>query len=167
VKLKHCASVVLFCFVLASASAFAGGTGAAPSSNTARIPSGAALVKRAIVSLPHSEADEDAVLGLMLLFDSWNSDESLRVLASFSSYYLGEASGGLYDCLVLRKGKAIRPYLEQVLRSNSDECMAEFGARSRGNCEDSRRKERIRNLLSRIDSGERCSNEELENTWGY
>jgi hypothetical protein len=132
----------------------------APGIGVARggIPSDSVLVKRAILSEPDSEP----VLALLLLFDSWNSEDSLRVLASFSNYYLGEASGALYDCLVLRKGKSIRPYLEEELRSNRNECRQNY---SEGRCRSSERKERIGDLISRINRGESCSDKMLEETW--
>jgi hypothetical protein len=165
VKRRHRGSI-LFCCVLVAISASAVETRALVSNvatRSSRIPSGPILVKRAILSAP----DSDPVQGLLLLFDSWNSDESLRVLASFSNYYLGEAFGGLYDCLVLRKGKAIRPYLEQALRSNSDECKKEFGETRPSLCRSSERKERIGDILRRLDAGERCPDDELAGTWGY
>jgi hypothetical protein len=63
---------------------------------------------------------------------------------------------------------AIRPYLEHELRSKTDECMAQFGGTSRQLCLDSsQRKERIHDLISRIDSHERCSNEKMAGSWGY
>jgi hypothetical protein len=107
------------------------------------------------------------VEALIFLYDSWNSNDSLKVLASFSNYYLGEAPGALYDCVVLRKGKAIRPYLEQELRSDRGECMDEFGESRQSLCRPNERKERINNLIRRIDAGERCSDAELAGTWGY
>jgi hypothetical protein len=123
-----------------------------------RIPSKAVLVKQAILSEPKSEP----VLALLLLYDSWNSKESLRVLASFSDYYLGEAPGAVYDCIVLRKGKRIRPYLEQELSSPLNECRQNY---PEGRCRSSERNERIRDLITRIDKGEGCSDKMLAGTW--
>jgi hypothetical protein len=164
VKLWGRCLLVFFCclIILGSASPSGSETRASnASAGRSRIPSDPTLVKQAILAHPDSEP----VNALILLYDSWNSKDSLRVLASFSNYYLGEAPGALYDCIVLRKGKTIRPYLEGELHSSRDECVDEFGENRPSLCRHSERKERINDLIRRIDAGERCSDAELAGTW--
>jgi hypothetical protein len=166
VKLRSRCLPVFFCCLLIAGSALIGSSESRASNASAgrsRIPSDPILVKQAILAHPDSEPVE----ALFFLYDSWNSKDSLRVLASFSNYYLGEAPGALYDCVVLRKGKAIRPYLEQQLRSSRDECMDEFGESRQSLCRPNERKEKINDLIRRIDAGERCSDAELAGSWGY
>jgi hypothetical protein len=62
------------------------------------------------------------------LFDSLGSPEALGVLASLSGYYLGARGEELFRCLVLRKGKALEPYLEQYLHNGNPDCSQQLGA---------------------------------------
>ena len=68
------------------------------------------------------------VVRRLSLFDQLGSPEALGVLASLSGYYLGARGTELYRCLVLRKGKALEPYLEQYLHNRNPECSQELGA---------------------------------------
>jgi hypothetical protein len=100
----------------------------------------AQLLKQAIVSdlavyvgQPNLSAPADAsqvayIVGRLSLFDRMDTPDTLEVLASLSGYYLGAPAERLYDCLSLRKGKALEPHLEQFLRSGNPECMRQFGA---------------------------------------
>jgi hypothetical protein len=101
----------------------------------------ARLLKRAIVSSlalfvkeQTSRSDKaytavsENVVSRLSLFDPLGSSEALGVLASLSGYYLGARGEELYRCLVLRKGKALEPYLEQYLHNRNPECSQELGA---------------------------------------
>jgi hypothetical protein len=44
-----------------------------------------------------------------------------------TGYYLGARDEELCDCLSLRKGKALEPYLVQALRNGNAECSQELG----------------------------------------
>ncbi len=84
--------------------------------------------------LPELQKDGDlasAVFASMLLFDRMNDDASLRTLASFESYYMGEAAGETYSCLLLRKGERIKGPLEAILRLDTNDCRARMGEKSR------------------------------------
>lgn len=70
----------------------------------------------------------DSQVGLLLILDSDSSDAALTNLARLSSYYLGEAPGEIYQCVVLRKGTRMLPALKQQLaRRDSDECVGKHG----------------------------------------
>jgi len=111
------------------------------------------------------------VVSRLLPFDQMNSPEALSILASLSGYYLGRRGEKLYDCLSLRKGKKIEPYLAQYLRNGNSECAQELGpsfvnpsAALDGNalCPSNRKQaERLARLISEIDSGESCSDNDL------
>jgi hypothetical protein len=101
----------------------------------------ARLLKRAIVSnlalfVKEQTSRSDKAYGALSenvarklsLFDTLGSPEALGVLASLSGYYLGARGEELYRCLVLRKGKALEPYLEQYLHNGNPECSQELGA---------------------------------------
>jgi hypothetical protein len=112
---------------------------ATPASARAEKLSTARLLKQAIVSdlaiftqervgsdmapTDHSEY----VVSRLALFDPMGSPEALGVLASLSGYYLGARGEKLYDCLALRKGKALEPLLEQYLHNGNPECLRELG----------------------------------------
>jgi hypothetical protein len=112
---------------------------ATPASARVEKLSTARLLKQAIVSdlaiftqervgsdmapTDHSEY----VVSRLALFDPMGSPEALGVLASLSGYYLGARGEKLYDCLALRKGKALEPLLEQYLHNGNPECLRELG----------------------------------------
>ncbi|HTY56507.1 MAG TPA: hypothetical protein VMB26_14965, partial [Candidatus Binataceae bacterium] len=144
----------------------------------------ARLLKRAIVSNlalfvlqqnSYSEkayADHSAyVTSRLSHFDSLTSPEALAVFASLSGYNLGARAQQLYECLSLRKGKALEPYFEQYLHNGSNECVHELGASmtqpnaALGNhplCpSDEQQKIRLTTLLSAIESAKTCSDSEL------
>jgi hypothetical protein len=68
------------------------------------------------------------ITGRLSLFDRMDTPDALEVLAGLSGYYLGAPAEQLYDCLCLRKGLALKPYLEQLLRSGNPECLRRFGS---------------------------------------
>ena len=69
------------------------------------------------------------VVSRLTLFDPLSSPEALGVLASLSGYYLSVRGEKVYDCLALRKGKELEPFLEQYLRNGNPECLRELGDR--------------------------------------
>lgn len=52
------------------------------------------------------------ILSLLELLDTSNSPKCLSILANLAQYYLGEAGGELYSCIILRKGRLIERYLK-------------------------------------------------------
>ena len=71
------------------------------------------------------------VATLLYAYDSLSSKRDIRDLASMTSYYLGEANGVLYRCLILRKGKAIMPALEELAAKHANECIDHFGTQTK------------------------------------
>jgi hypothetical protein len=59
---------------------------------------------------------------LIYLFDCLDDEESLRVFANLSSYYIGEHNSEVYDCIALRKGKRLLPFLEEIAKNKCNEC---------------------------------------------
>jgi len=150
---------------------------------TASEPS-AKLLKRAIVSdlavfaqdhnlEPRTGYSDhmEYVASQLLLFDGMNSPEALSMFASLSDYYLGAPTEKLYQCLALRKGKALEPLLEHYLHDGNPECINELGqdfskpsASLDGYalCSTSQQQEkRLTDLIARIDNGESCADSEL------
>ncbi len=139
------------------------------------------LIKRAIVSnavllKSHPELESDAayqrhsleVNDLIALFDAMQSPECLRVLVSLNSYYLGESFGEMMECVVLRKGKLVLPSLSDQLSSNASECARELAEVHPQLCLSARDyRERVKRLLRSVRSGERCSDEEMRNNFGF
>jgi len=150
---------------------------------TASEPS-AKLLKRAIVSdlavfaqdhnlEPRTGYSDhmEYVASQLLLFDGMNSPEALSMFASLSDYYLGAPTEKLYQCLALRKGKALEPLLEHYLHDGNPECINELGqdfSKTSASldgyalCSTSQQQEkRLTDLIARIDNGESCADSEL------
>jgi hypothetical protein len=70
------------------------------------------------------------VATFLYAYDSFSSKRDIEDLASLDSYYLGEANGVLYRCLVLRKGMEIMPALKKLASKSSNECIDRFGSQS-------------------------------------
>jgi hypothetical protein len=144
----------------------------------------AKLLKRAIVSdlavfaqnhnlQPRAGYSDpmEYVTSQLLLFDGMNSPEALSMFASLSGYYLGAPPEKLYQCLALRKAKAVEPLLRHYLHYGNPECINELGqdfskpsASLDGYalCSNSRQQEqRLTDLIARIDNGESCADSEL------
>lgn len=68
-----------------------------------------------------------SMLGLLFLFDDDDSPQALDALARLSWYYLGEAPGEVYSCVVVRKGARILPALREQLKSATDDCASRYG----------------------------------------
>src|SRR5262249_19569698 len=66
---------------------------------------------------------------LVLLYDEWDSDESLKALIGLTSWYVGEAGGEMLHCIIVRKGERIRPLLDEALKQRQGECLARSGSR--------------------------------------
>ena len=154
----------------------------APSIRGHGFPSDAIFLKRAIVSSlavrsvgeNSQEAYDqwkDNIYDLLVLFDRLNSPDDLKTFASLSAYYTGEAAGGLYACIALRKGPALKPYLLESLKSGRAECENRFADATRYDglknsaCPDLQ--PWIQSLLDRIQAGDRCSTATLKATVGY
>jgi hypothetical protein len=67
------------------------------------------------------------VMPLLFVYDSLGSERDTEDLAKLTPYYLGEAAGTLYQCLVLRKGQKILPTLKRLAKNISNECIDRFG----------------------------------------
>jgi hypothetical protein len=107
----------------------------------ARPPSTAQLLKTIIISAlkvqvnhPNLQHDDEFVnhlhdtTHLILVLGSLNSHQSLETLVSLSSYAIPEADAGIYDCVLINKGKAIQPLLEKALASqHANECVEKLG----------------------------------------
>jgi len=156
-------------------------TTAAPSASE---PSTAELLKRAIVSdlalfaqdrnlQPRTGYSDHMkyVTSELLLFDRMDSPEALSMFASLSGYYLGAPAEKLYQCLALRKGKALEPQLERYLHDGNPECINELGqdfSKPSGSldgyalCSTSQQQEkRLTDLIAMIDNRESCADSDL------
>ena len=156
-------------------------TKAAPS---AFEPSTSKLLKRAIVSdfavfaqdhnlQPRTGYSDhvEYVTSQLLLFDGLNSPEALSMFASLSGCYLGAPTEKLYQCLALRKGKALEPQLEHYLHDGNPECINELGqdfSKPSGSldgyalCSTRQHQEkRLTDLIAKIDNGESCADSDL------
>jgi hypothetical protein len=144
----------------------------------AQLPT-ALLLKRAIVSdlalfIQEQNGRPDKVYEYLVRklssFDRLSSPEALAVFASLSGYYLGASGEELYDCLSLRKGKALEPYLERYIHGNA-ECSQELGrsftksSAALGGyalCPNAQQqKVHLTTLIAEIDSAKLCSNGNL------
>jgi hypothetical protein len=67
------------------------------------------------------------VMPFLFAYDSLGAERDIEDLAKLSPYYLGEAAGTLYQCLVLRKGQKILPALQKLAKRKSNECIERFG----------------------------------------
>jgi hypothetical protein len=100
-------------------------------------------------------------------FEQINSPEALDVFASLTGYYLGASGERLYECLAPRKGKAVKPQLEQYFQNGNPECLKELGrdfskpsASLDGYafCSTSQEQaERLKGLIAGIDNGQSCT----------
>jgi hypothetical protein len=107
----------------------------------------------------------------LLSFDQLSSPEALGVFAGLSGYYLGAPGEELYDCLSLRKGKALEPYFEQYLHNGNAECSQELGqsftrpSSALGGyalCPNGQeQKAHITTLIAELDSAKTCSDSDL------
>jgi hypothetical protein len=101
-----------------------------------------------------------AIQDSLLLFDDLDSDEAMARLVGLTSFYLGEASGEILDCLISRKGSRIAPLLETALREKGDACAQEFGRES-AQCVGQRNRDaladRRRSLMMRIEDDAPCA----------
>jgi hypothetical protein len=158
------------------------GTAIAPQSRSeSGLPSEPNLLKRAILSNAVLYAEVPAVrkaqayqshsldvYNLLAQFDRLDSTASIEVLISFNSYYFGAAFGEMDECIVLRKGRPILPYLARQLASNRNECAGTLGkAHPRLCLSESEYRARVNMLIKYVRSGSGCSDEEMANTFGF
>jgi hypothetical protein len=111
------------------------------------------------------------VVRQLSLFDPLDSPEALGVFAGLNGYYLSARGEALYDCLSLRKGKALEPYLEQYLSNGNAECSQELGQSFTkpsdaldgcALCPSGRQqKAHLTALIAEIDSAKKCSDSDL------
>jgi hypothetical protein len=70
----------------------------------------------------------DGTLGLLYMFDNDNSRKAVEALSRLSSYYLGEAPGEVFSCVVVRKGRRMLASLEaQLADTKGDDCQTQLG----------------------------------------
>jgi len=140
-------------------------------------------LKRAIVSdLAHlieeqtaggkaSAGHSEYLVRQLSLFDPLGSPAALEAFAGLSGYYLGARGEELYDCLSLRKGKALKPYLEEYIHNGNAECTEELG-QSFTKPSDAlggyalcptgqQQKTHLATLIAEIDSAKTCSDSDL------
>jgi hypothetical protein len=112
----------------------------------------------------------DNIADLLVLFDRLNSPDDLKTFASLSGYHMGEATGSLYECIALRKGRDFAPYLQQAQKTAGAECQKRFGnATVYGGLRNSVCVDLtvfVRNVISELRSGQTCSNSQLAGTMG-
>jgi hypothetical protein len=111
------------------------------------------------------------VVHQLSLFDPLDSPEALGVFAGLNGYYLSARGEALYDCLSLRKGKALEPYMEQYLGNGNAECSQELGQNFTKPSDalggyalcpsGQQQKAHLVTLLAEIDSAKKCSDSEL------
>jgi hypothetical protein len=111
------------------------------------------------------------LLRQLAFFDRLNVPGALGVFADLTGYYLGASGEELYNCLSLRKGKALKPYLEKYLRQDNAECAQGLGqsftkaSAALGGyalCPSSeQQKVHLRTLLGEINSSKNCSDSNL------
>jgi hypothetical protein len=94
--------------------------------------------------------DNIDVMPFLYAFDSFQSKKDVEDLANLSSYYLGEAAGELYRCLVLRKGEKIKPALKKLAANKSNECIDRFGAQAKICLPDKEYRDTLRRYIETI-----------------
>lgn len=143
--------------------------GVASASTASRFASDGFLIERALVSnqmlydaLPAVRQNKtylshsDDVKALLVLFDNMHSDESCRILANLGGYYFGEDAGELYECVVLRKGNEMIPFLRHEIASS--ECSEKFADSHPELCLNSKdRRMYLGRVLNELARGEECS----------
>lgn len=103
------------------------------------------------VSKPTAEFLNDIeVAPILYAFDSFQSKRDINDLASLSAYYLGEANGVLYRCLVLRKGSKIMSALESLTANPSNECISRFGSEGKMCIEDKQYRDTLKYYINTI-----------------
>jgi hypothetical protein len=146
-----------------------------------RLPSASMLLKRVIISNAMLGAEVPEVRGkkayqfhsldvwnLLALFDTTSSPDSLRTLATFASFRLGTGFAEMYECVVLRKGRGMIPYLEANVTSGRDECDQTLGKTHPNLCFGLREyRANVRRLVESAKAGEGCSDKEMQNTFGF
>lgn len=86
--------------------------------------------------------------------DRSKSTRALDITARLSAYEMGASVIPLYDCLVLRKGKAIKPFLKKVEKMGEKACSPQLVGTQ---CLDRETlRTRISSLIGDIDAGTRC-----------
>jgi hypothetical protein len=97
-----------------------------------------------------------ASLDALLLLDTESSEVALRRIVALSHFDLGTAASEVYGCMVIRKGQAIVPYIEQELERPGNPCASEFGEGS-SVCRPARDVAgSLRFFVSQIVSGQPC-----------
>lgn len=96
------------------------------------------------------------IVSTILLFDEWDSTESMATLVGLGSYYLGAHGGELFSCVVVRKGSAIRPILDSVRASHGNECANRLGSASPVCLGQQAYESQLEQMGQRIEGGERC-----------
>jgi hypothetical protein len=74
-----------------------------------------------------SYAESRRIISLLAAFDKMGSADDLRVLTQLSDYYLGQDAEAVYDCVLLRKGATLTPYIRQAIDHPSMDCVRELG----------------------------------------
>ena len=149
----------------------------------------ARLLKRAIVSDLATFVQEQKtrsgeasarhsgfVVSHLMSFEPLNSPDALGVFASLAGYYLGTGGEEAYDCLSLRKGKTLEPYLVKYLQTGSHECTQELGdtftrpsdaLEGHALCVTNQQQQaHLGTLFAKIDSGQSCSDAQLATITG-
>jgi hypothetical protein len=125
----------------------------------------AELARDATTPNETSASGNTRIVGLLAGFDRMNSTDDLRALADLSGYFLGIPAETLYDCLALRKGPALKPYLAQAPPQSAAACEHEGFLRpnaalgGRAICvTSSDQAAHVTALIDEIDAGRSCSN---------
>lgn len=90
------------------------------------------------------------VMPFLFVYDSLGSERDIEDLANLSPYYMGEAAGTLYQCLLLRKGQKILPDLKKLANKKSNECIEKFGREASICLSDKQYREYLKNNIETI-----------------
>jgi hypothetical protein len=108
---------------------------------------------------PERQHDENAyseIVDLLLLFDDRSSQETMDLLASLSSYYLGAYGGELYTCIVLRKGTKILPAFEVLQSTGHNDCIGRLGLENKLCFSGDQYQSKIELIIRNIEKNQSC-----------
>jgi len=73
--------------------------------------------------------DAKHLADLLKAFDTLNSGDDLQIFTTLSDYKFDSTAEAIYDCIALRKGSLLRPFLERSITEQSSDCEKELGER--------------------------------------
>ena len=102
---------------------------------------------------------EESVMDLMMLLDGQSSRKDLKVLVDLASYYLGEGPGQTLNCLLIRKGSRVLPFVEEAIKAPTSPCRQNIGAQlwEKVCLESDVLKARLSAIAKAVKAGKRCT----------